>query len=223
MSRGDKIHFAHLEFMFTGIVEEIGQVISFDHHILTARAHKILQRIELGASVAVNGICLTVTRFDTSSFTVDIMEETIARTNLFKLKPGDEVNLEGALTLSKGLGGHLVQGHIDDVGTVKTIRARDTSLFITIEAPERVMRYVVEKGFVAVDGISLTVVERSNSNFSISIVGFTREKTILGKIKVGDIVNLECDIIGKYVEQFVIGKKEGLSMDFLKDNGFLSG
>lgn len=223
MSQADKIHFARLEFMFTGIVEEIGQVVSFDHHTLTARGHKILQGIELGSSVAVNGICLTVTHFDSTSFTVDIMEETIARTNLFKLKPGDEVNLEGALTLSKGLGGHLVQGHIDDVGTVKTIRAGHGSLLITIEAPEHVMRYIVEKGFVAVDGISLTVVERSDSNFSISIVGFSRENTILGKIKVGDIVNLESDIIGKYVEQFITGKKEGLSMDFLKDHGFLSG
>ena len=223
MSLVDKIHFVRLEFMFTGIVEEIGQVVSFDHHSLTVRGHKILQGIELGGSVAVNGICLTVTRFDAASFTVDIMEETIERTNLFKLKHGDEVNLEGALTLSKGLGGHLVQGHIDGTGTVKTIRARDGSLLVTIDAPEHVMRYIVEKGFVAVDGISLTVVERSSSNFSISIVGFTKGNTILGTIKVGDIVNLEADIIGKYVEQFVIGKKEGLSMDFIEDNGFLSG
>jgi len=223
MSQLDKIHFARLEFMFTGIVEEIGQVVSFDHHTLTARGQKILKGIELGSSVAVNGICLTVTRFDTTSFTVDIMEETIARTNLFKLKAGDDVNLEGALTLSKGLGGHLVQGHIDDVGTVKTIEPRDGSLLITIEAPEQVTRYVVEKGFVAVDGTSLTVVARSNSKFSVSIVGFTKENTILGKIRIGETVNLETDIIGKYIEQFLTGKKEGLSMDFLKDHGFLSG
>ncbi len=209
--------------MFTGIVEEIGQIISVDHQSMTVRAHKIMQGIELGASVAVNGVCLTVTSFDTTSFTVDIMEETLERTNLFKLKHGDEVNLEGALTLSKGLGGHLVQGHIDDVGTVKTIEARDSSLLITVEAPEYVMHYIVKKGFIAVNGISLTVVERSNSSFSISIVGFTRENTILGMIKVGEIVNLESDIVGKYVEQFVHGKKEGLSMDFLKDHGFLSG
>jgi len=223
MSQIDKIPFTSLEFMFTGIVEEIGQVVSFDHHTLTARGQKILKGIELGSSIAVNGICLTVTSFDTTSFTVDIMEETIARTNLLKLKSGDNVNLEGALTLSKGIGGHLVQGHIDDVGTIKSIEPKDRSLLITIEAPEQVMRYIVEKGFVAVDGISLTVVARSNSNFSVSIVGFTKENTILGKIRIGETVNLETDIIGKYVEQFLTGKKEGLSMDFLKDHGFLSG
>lgn len=223
MSPGNNIHFFRLEFMFTGIIEEIGQVVSFDRHTLTARAQKTLKGLELGSSVAVNGICLTVTRFDKTSFTVDIMKETISRTNLFKLMPGDEVNLEGALTLSKGLGGHLVQGHIDDVGTVKAIEEKDGSLLITVEAPEQIMRYIVEKGFVAVDGISLTVVKRSNSSFSVSIVGFTKDNTILGKIKIGDIVNLESDIIGKYVERFTTGEKEELSMDFLKDHGFVSG
>jgi riboflavin synthase len=151
------------------------------------------------------------------------MQETISRTNLAALKPGDTVNLEGALTLSKGLGGHLVQGHIDDVGKVKAIERKGQSLLITIDAPTPVMRYVVEKGFIAVDGISLTVVGRGASDFSVSIVGFTRENTILGKAVVGDKVNLESDIIGKYVEQFISGKKESLSMDFLKDHGFLSG
>jgi len=208
--------------MFTGIVEEIGQVATLKGHRLTVRAHKVLKGIETGDSIALNGTCLTVTGFDTDSFTVDIMEETFKRTNLGILKAGDFINLEGALTLSKGLGGHLVQGHVDATGGVKSIEQLDESLLITISAAPQVMRYIVEKGFVAVDGISLTVVGQTESSFSVSIVGFTRENTTLGQIKVGNTVNLEADIIAKYVEQFVTGKKKGISMDFLKEHGFLT-
>ena len=209
--------------MFTGIVEEIGQVVSLNRYSLTVRAHKVLKGIEAGASIAVNGTCLTVTSFDTNSFTVDIMKETLKRTNLGNLKPGDHINLEGALTLSKGLGGHLVQGHVDATGRVQSVGRLDESLPIKISAPTQVMLYIVEKGFVAVDGISLTVVERTESTFSVSIVGFTRENTTLGRIEVGDVVNIEADIIAKYVEQLIAGKKEGISMDFLKEHGFLTG
>jgi len=209
--------------MFTGIVEEIGQVLSLDKSSLTVRAHKMLRGIEMGASIAVNGVCLTVTRFDKDSFAVDIMEETLRRTNLGGLKPGDRVNLEGALTLSKGLGGHLVQGHVDATGQIKSTSRLDQSLLITISAAPELMRYIVEKGFIAVDGISLTVVKRNESAFSVSIVGFTRENTTLGKIEVGDIVNLEADIIAKYVERYITGKKEGISVEFLKEHGFLTG
>jgi riboflavin synthase len=206
--------------MFTGIVEEVGQVSKLHGHSLTVRAHKVLRGIEPGASIAVNGACLTVTRFDGDSFTIDIMEETLKRTNLGGLKPGERVNLEGALTLSRGLGGHLVQGHVDDTGRVQAVTRLDESLLITISAAPAVMHYIVDKGFVAVDGISLTVVERTDSTFSVSIVGFTRENTTLGDIKVGAAVNLEADIIAKYVEQFISGKKEGISLDFLKEHGF---
>jgi riboflavin synthase len=209
--------------MFTGIVEEIGQVLSLNGRSLTARASKVLQGIEPGASIAVNGVCLTVTRLDAGSFRVDIMEETLKRTNLGKLKPGDRVNLEGALTLSKGLGGHLVQGHVDATGKVKSVERLAESLLITISAAPDLMRYVVEKGFIAVDGISLTVVERNDSTFSVSIVGFTRENTTLGKVEAGNSVNLEADIIAKYIEQFITGKKEDISMAFLKEHGFLTG
>ena len=209
--------------MFTGIVEEIGQVVSRNEHSLTVSARKVLQGIEPGASIAVNGTCLTVTRFDTNSFTVDIMEETFKLTNLGGLNPGDLINLEGALTLSKGLGGHLVQGHVDATGRVQSIERLDESLLIMTSAPPQVMRYVVEKGFIAVDGISLTVVERAESTFSLSIVGFTRKNTTLGLTEVGHLVNLETDIIAKYVEQFISSKKEGISTDFLKQHGFLTG
>ena len=209
--------------MFTGIVEEIGQVVSLNGPSLTVRAHKVLKGIEPGASIAVNGTCLTVTRFDNNSFTIDIMEETLNRTNLGALKPEERVNLEGALTLSKGLGGHLVQGHVDGTGSVQAIRQLDESLLITISAMPDVMRYIVEKGFIAVDGASLTVVERNESTFSVSIVRFTRENTTMGKIEVGANVNLEADIIAKYVEQFTRIKKEAISLDYLKDHGFLTG
>ena len=207
--------------MFTGIVAEIGQVVSpKPRAVWPFPPVKSSPGLELGASVAINGVCLTVTRFDASTFTVDIMEETLKRTNLGSLKRGDRVNLEGALTLSKGLGGHLVQGHVDSTGNVRSVTEKAASLLINIEAPPGLMRYVVEKGFIAVDGISLTVVERGEESFSVSIVGFTRENTTLGFIKAGDAVNLEADIIAKYVEQLVSGKKEGVSMDFLKEHGF---
>jgi riboflavin synthase len=209
--------------MFTGIVEEIGQVVALNGHSLTVRAHKVIQEIEPGASIAVNGTCLTVTHLDNNSFTIDIMEETLKRTNLGGLKPGDRVNLEGALTLSRGLGGHLVQGHVDATGNVQSITRLDGSLLITISASPAIMRYILEKGFVAVDGVSLTVVEWNKSTFSVSIVGFTRENTTLGNIRVGHTVNLEADIIAKYVEQFITGKKEGISLAFLKEHGFLTG
>jgi riboflavin synthase len=206
--------------MFTGIVEEIGQVVSLSPRSLAVSASKVLTGLELGASIAVNGVCLTVTRFDAASFIVDIMEETLRRTTLGNLSPGDRINLEGALTLSKGLGGHLVQGHIDSTGRVVSVTPREASLLIEVAASPELMRYVVEKGFIAVDGISLTVVERTAETFSVSIVGFTKEHTTLGFVKAGDAVNLEADIIAKYVEQFVSGKKAGLSMDFLKEHGF---
>ena len=209
--------------MFTGIIEEVGQVLSLNGRSLTSSANKVLQGIEPGASIAVNGVCLTVTRFDGNSFTVDIMEETLKRTNLGKLKPGERVNLEGALTLSKGLGGHLVQGHVDATGRVQSVMRTGESLLISINALPQVMRYVVEKGFIAVDGTSLTVVERSDTAFSVSIVGFTRENTTLGKVEAGSSVNLEADIIAKYVEQFITSKKGGISIAFLKEHGFLTG
>jgi riboflavin synthase len=209
--------------MFTGIVEEIGQMLSLNKRSLTVRAHKVLREIKMGASIAVNGVCLTVTRFDNDSFAVDIMEETFRRTNLGLLKPDDRVNLEGALTLSKGLGGHLVQGHVDATGQIKSVSRLDRSLLITISAAPELMRYVVEKGFIAVDGISLTVVKRDESTFSVSIVGFTMENTTLVKIEVSDTVNLEADIIAKYVERYITGKKESISIEFLKEHGFLTG
>jgi riboflavin synthase len=205
--------------MFTGIIEEIGRVLSNSNNTLTIASDTVARDDELGASIAVNGTCLTVTRLEKSSFSVDVMEETLARTNLGGLKTGDSVNLEGALTLSKGLGGHLVEGHIDGVGVVKTIISREQSKIVEIEAPASIMRYIVEKGFVAVNGISLTIVDRNDTSFSVSLVGFTQKNTNLGSAKPGDKLNLEADIIAKYVERY-IGKQGGITDGFLKEHGF---
>jgi riboflavin synthase len=207
--------------MFTGIVEETGTVISKSPSKLAIRAHVVMPEIKLGDSMAVNGVCLTVTRFDTDSFAVDIMPETTQRTNLGELKNGDKVNLERPLTLNGRLGGHLVQGHVDGTGRVTSLEQDGDALRIRIETGPDIMRYVVEKGFIAVDGISLTIVSRDASSFQVSIVAFTRKNTILGGKRAGDMVNLEADIIAKYVEQFNQGRGEGITADFLSKHGFV--
>ena len=185
--------------MFTGIVEEVSRVTSVQSGKLVISASEALQGIEPGGSIAVNGVCLTITSFSTSSFSVDIMLETLRQTNLGLLDAGDEINLERPLTLEKPLGGHLVQGHIDATGKVTSVMWEGESMLLRFEAPPEVMRYVVEKGFIAVDGISLTVVTKDASSFQVSVVDFTRQHTTLGSRRVGDRVNLEVDIISKYV------------------------
>lgn len=209
--------------MFTGIVEEIGKVISARPGNLTVAAGKVLEDMEKGASIAVNGVCLTVTGFDNKSFVLEVMEETLSRTNLGLLHTGDGVNLERPLTLGGRLGGHLVQGHIDTTGRVISVSPRGDSILVGFEAPPRLMSYIVEKGFIAVDGVSLTIVSRNSSSFQVSLVGYTRQNTILGGLRVGDTVNLEADIIAKYVEQFSRNGGSGITVDFLQEHGFLVG
>ncbi|MFC1906692.1 riboflavin synthase [Chloroflexota bacterium] len=210
--------------MFTGIVEEIGRIISIGTGSLVVAAEQVVQGMALGQSMAVNGVCLTITRFDSSSFSVDVMPETLNRTNLGGLLPGDRVNLERPLALGGQVGGHLVQGHVDATGRLAATVPDGEALIITIEAPPEVMRYVVEKGFIAIDGISLTVTAGSDSSFQVSMVDFTRQHTILGERKVGDLVNLEVDIIAKYVEQFTQTQRtSGITVDFLQEHGFLVG
>jgi len=179
--------------------------------------------MEEGGSIAVNGVCLTVTGFDDKSFSVEVMEETLSRTNLGLLKAGDGVNLERPLTLGGRLGGHMVQGHIDTTGRVISVTPRGESIIIGFEAPPRLMSYIVEKGFIAVDGASLTIVSRNSSSFQVSLVSYTRQNTILGSRRVGDTVNLEADIIAKYVEQFNRNGGSGITVDFLQEHGFLVG
>ncbi len=211
--------------MFTGIVEEIGSVASLTADRLNLRAAKVLEGTELGHSIAVNGVCLTVEAIDDAGFSAGIMAETLRRTNLGALRPGAPVNLERALSFGGHLGGHLVQGHVDAVGSVESVTPEGAALLVRVKAPEDVMRYVVEKGFIAVDGISLTVVDRDAAGFRVSIVGFTRDHTLLGTRRAGGSVNLEADIIAKYVAQLVSGAAGGggITPEFLRDHGFFPG
>jgi riboflavin synthase len=209
--------------VFTGIVEEVGKIVSARPGNLTVAAGKVLEGMENGASMAVNGACLTVTSFDDKSFSVEVMPETLDKTNLGMLKAGDGVNLERPLSLGGRLGGHLVQGHIDDTARVISVTPRGDSILVGFEAPPHLMAYIVEKGFIAVDGVSLTVVSKDNSSFKVSLVGYTRQHTILSKLRVGDMVNLEADIIAKYVEQFNRKPSSVITIDFLQEHGFLVG
>jgi len=209
--------------VFTGIIEEVGKVISAQAGNLVIAASDVLPEMEPGGSIAVNGVCLTVTNFDTSSFSVDIMLETLKRTNLGLLHAGDRVNLERPLAIGGRLGGHLIQGHVDGTGRVASIRWQGGAMLIWFEAAPEVVRYIVEKGFVAVDGISLTIVTKDTSSFQVSVVDYTGEHTTLGSRQVGDMVNLEVDIIAKYVEQLSQVHSPGITIDFLEEHGFIAG
>ncbi len=206
--------------MFTGIVQEVGRVVSVTGKSLAVAAGQVLEGLELGGSMAVNGVCLTVTDFNNKSFSVEVMPETLSKTNLGQLHPGGAVNLERPLALGGELGGHLVQGHIDDTGRIASITKEGDAVRMRFEAAPEVMRYVVEKGFIAVDGTSLTVTDKTADSFGLSIVGFTRENTILADKKIGDTVNLEVDIIGKYVAEYNKPQETGITIDFLQEHGF---
>lgn len=207
--------------MFTGIVEEVGEVITAAAGRLVIRANRVLEGMEVGGSMAVNGVCLTITGFKTAAFFVDIMSETLKRTNLGHLAIGARVNLERPLALGGRLGGHLVEGHSDATGRVASVRWEGEAVLLQFEAPPPVMYYIVEKGFIAVDGVSLTVVTKDTSAFLVSVVDYTREHTTLGERRVGDLVNLEVDIIAKYVAQFSQARHSGITVDFLREHGFL--
>jgi riboflavin synthase len=207
--------------MFTGIVEEVGKVVLALPDSLAISADEVLPGMKPGQSIGVNGVCLTVTDLSKNSFSAEIMPETLNRTNLGSLAIGDEVNIERPVALGGQLGGHLVQGHVDATGRIVSITGSEEAILIKFEASPEVMRYVVEKGFVAVDGVSLTVVTRGVSSFQVSVVGYTRSHTTLGKRRVGDLVNLEVDIIAKYVEQLGSARRTGITMDFLQEHGFL--
>lgn len=208
--------------MFTGIVEEVGTVRQASVRQLTISASKVLEGSQLGDSIAVNGTCLTITRIEKDSFSVEVMPETLRRTNLGQLRSGHQVNLERALSLGARLGGHLVQGHVDATGRVLMLTPEADALKVRYWAPPEVMRYIVSKGFIAVDGVSLTVVDCDVTSFQVSLVGFTRSHTILAQRRPGDLVNLEVDIIAKYVERLTGKDKSGITLDFLASHGFLT-
>ena len=207
--------------MFTGIIEEIGKISLIQPNKLTVKAVKVLHGTELGSSIAINGICLTVTDFTATSFSVGIQPETLRRTNLGYLKAGDEVNLERPLALGDRLSGHLVQGHIDDTGKIASIRQEQEALLMRVDVPHPLMRYMAVKGFIALDGLSLTVVGLGEDSFTVSLIDFTQRNTTIGKRRVGDIVNLEVDIIAKYVESLTKTSANGVTFDFLKEHGFV--
>ena len=208
--------------MFTGIIEEVGRINAISSGKMAIAASKVLLGMELGGSISVNGACLTVTEFSSSSFSVDIMLETLNRTNLGLLRAGDEVNLERPLTMEKFLGGHLVQGHIDGTGRITSVMKQGETTLVKVEASPEIMHYIVEKGFIAVDGISLTVINMDENSFTVSIVEYTLKNTILGNRRIGDTVNLEVDIIAKYVERFNKSSNSGITINFLREHGFIT-
>lgn len=208
--------------MFNGIIEEVGTVKSVQPDKLVIAASVTLQDTEPGDSLAVNGVCLTASNLTGNSFTADVMPETLRRSNLGLLKTGDSVNLERALSFGGRLGGHLVQGHIDTTARLSSLRRDGEAMLISFEAPPEVMRYVVDKGFIAIDGASLTITGKYSHSFQVSVVDYTRRHSTLGGRQVGDTVNLEVDIIAKYVEQFSQAQNTGVTTDFLAEHGFLT-
>ncbi|MBP5379118.1 MAG: riboflavin synthase [Ruminococcus sp.] len=214
--------------MFTGIIEEVGTVSrvqrSGSSSFIEIQAKKVLEDIHLGDSIAVNGVCLTVTHFDSSIFRADVMNETLSRSSLGSLTTGSPVNLERAMAANGRFGGHIVSGHIDGTGTVTDIRNDGIAVWYTVSAAPELLHYIVEKGSIAIDGISLTVAKVTDTCFSVSIIPHTAAQTILGTKKAGDTVNLENDIIGKYVEKLMKPAEEpgtgGITMDFLAKNGY---
>ncbi|AFS79591.1 riboflavin synthase subunit alpha [Gottschalkia acidurici 9a] len=217
--------------MFTGLVEEIGTIKSIKKGTNSAQitiiADKVLLDVNLGDSICTNGVCLTVTSFCPNCFTVDVMAETMRKSNLDALTPGKKVNLERALRLGDRLGGHMVSGHIDGIGTISNLEKEDNATWVTISTSYDLLKYIVYKGSIAIDGVSLTVAYVDDSNFKVSIIPHTKDITTLLDKKVGDKVNLECDMIGKYVEKMLSPKdaitesKGSVTVDFLKDHGFI--
>ncbi len=214
--------------MFTGIIEEVGTVQAIQKgstsSFIKIKANKIFSDMHLGDSIAVNGVCLTVTDFGSGVFKADIMNETLSRSSLGALKNGSHVNLERAMAANGRFGGHIVSGHIDGTGTVARIKNDGIAVWYTIIASPEIMRYIVEKGSIAIDGISLTVAEVTDKSFSVSIIPHTAEQTILSEKKTGDVVNLENDIVGKYVERLMTpaadNQKSSISLDFLARHGY---
>lgn len=217
--------------MFTGLIEETGILKgirrSGNSCVLTIACSRVLEGSRIGDSIAVSGVCLTVTSADGSSFTADAMPETLDRSSLGRMPAGSHVNLERAMPADGRFGGHIVSGHIDGTGTVRSIRNDENAIWYQIEAAPELLRYIVEKGSIAVDGISLTVARTDSETFSVSIIPHTQKETTLRFLKTGSTVNLETDIIGKYVEKLMTPAQEtqkeagGLTEDFLRANGFI--
>ena len=211
--------------MFTGIVEEIGIIREAEANRLVIMGGEVLQGMEPGDSIAVNGVCLTVASLSDDSFSVGIMPETLHRTNLGELHYGDHVNLERALAMGGRIGGHLVLGHVDDVGRIVSVTPQEGSRIVRIAAPTQLMSYIAEKGFIAADGVSLTSIAVDDFSFSVSLVAYTIEHTILAEKRPGSAVNLEVDVIARYLKRLSekTGQpltRSGVTFDLLKEYGF---
>lgn len=217
--------------MFTGIIEEKGIVTEVKKGAvssrLTVRADIIMEDIHLGDSIAVNGVCLTAASVMEHTFTADVMAETLRKSNLGKLCPGDHVNLERAMLMGGRFGGHIVSGHTDGTGIIKSMKREENAVWVTVEPQKELMRYIIKKGSAALDGISLTVASADDTSFSVSVIPHTGSETTLLEKKPGDVINIECDVIGKYVEKMLgisageTEKKSGIDMDMLLRNGFI--
>lgn len=217
--------------MFTGLITELGSVVALERQgesfHLTVAAVKVMENLKIGDSVAVNGVCLTVVKKSSGSFTADVMPETVRLTNIGELQPGSRVNLERTLRLCDGLDGHIVTGHVEGQGMIKSRVPEGIAVVVTIETEARLLKYILPKGSIAIDGISLTVTQVTDSSFSVSLIPHTAKETTLGFKAVGDKVNLETDIIGKYVERMLGFKQEDkqsnpmLDKNILLENGFM--
>ena len=222
--------------MFTGIVEETGTIKKIEKGTssgrLTIEADKVLQGSKIGDSIAVNGVCLTITGMSGHLFTADVMAETIRRSNLGTLSSGSKVNLERAMAADGRFGGHIVAGHVDGTGTISSMKKDDNAVWITIDTSAAILKYIISKGSITIDGVSLTVAKVDNKSFAVSVIPHTGQNTTLLDKKPGDTVNLENDMVGKYVEKLLqygsipdeeeesTTEKTGITMDFLRQNGF---
>ncbi|WYQ44118.1 riboflavin synthase [Bacillus sp. FSL W7-1321] len=214
--------------MFTGIIEEMGKVASVSKKgkamILAVNCKTVLADAAIGDSIAVNGVCLTVTAISESQFQADVMPETYEATTIKQLVPGQFVNLERAMAVGSRFGGHIISGHVDGVGTIQKRQPVENAVLFEVEADRELVRYIVQKGSIAVDGTSLTVFAVTDTSFTISIIPHTLEMTIMGTKKPGDHVNLECDIIGKYVEKLLAPKESAVRTplsQLLKENSYM--
>ncbi|OPJ62456.1 riboflavin synthase [Clostridium oryzae] len=216
--------------MFTGIVEEIGKVVTLEKGKistkLSVKADFIFQDLKIGDSVAVNGACLTVSSYKSKIFTADVMNETLSRSSLGLLRTGMNVNLERAMPANGRFGGHIVSGHIDDTGILQSFKQDDNAVWITVTANQNIIKYIVEKGSITMEGISLTIAKVNSNNFLVSVMPHTYNNTTLFEKRIGDAVNLEVDVLGKYVHKFLNLDNQNeqssgkITIDFLKRNGF---
>lgn len=216
--------------MFTGLVEEIGVIKSVSKTTKSARitikALEVLHGLKIGDSISTNGVCLTVTEYSTTSFSVDVMAETMRYSSLDFAQNGTNVNLERALRLGDRLGGHIVSGHVDGLGTIFQIEQEENATWLSIKASSSLLHYIIHKGSVAIDGVSLTVAYVDDYSFKVSIIPHTKDMTTLHSKRIGDVVNIECDMMGKYIEKFITHKIDKTEMNtidenFLREHGFM--